>query len=161
MNILFVSDTYYPHVNGVYSFVCRIGPLLRARGHQVAVIAPATVRRFTKKEIGTIDVYGMPSLPVLLYPEVRVPVRLFLRSGIRRELKSFRPDVIHIQDHFLISREVIKLSREFDIPVIGTNHFIPENKLWCRFSKAITGLFSRDLWPRPICRICTGQAAVL
>lgn len=41
MKILFVSDTYYPHINGVYYFVCRIGPMLQEKGHEVAVIAPS------------------------------------------------------------------------------------------------------------------------
>lgn len=151
MNILFVSDTYYPHVNGVYYFVCRIGPLLRARGHRVAVIAPAEGYECTQKVIDTIDVYGMPSLPILIYPKMRFPVRLFLRPKIKKVLQSFRPDVIHVQDHFLLSREVIKMSKELEIPVIGTNHFMPENlttylpnkklrklaedKMWSKFSK--------------------------
>ena len=41
MRILFVCDTYYPQLNGVYYFVCRIAPLLQDRGHHVAVIAPS------------------------------------------------------------------------------------------------------------------------
>jgi 1,2-diacylglycerol 3-alpha-glucosyltransferase len=151
MNILFVSDTYYPHVNGVYHFVCRIAPLLRTRGHAVAVIAPAEGYKFTRKPIDTIDVYGMPSLPMLLYPGMRFPVRLGLRARVRKVIRIFKPDVIHVQDHFLLSREVIRLSRQLGIPVIGTNHFMPENltaylpagklrklaadKMWCKFSK--------------------------
>lgn len=151
MNILFVSDTYYPHVNGVYIFVCRIGPVLQARGHRVAVVAPADCRRFTRKVIDGIDVYGMPSFPVFLYPKVRVPIRFFLRQRVRRLLESIRPDVIHVQDHFLLSREVIAVGKKMGIPIVGTNHFMPENltaflparkwrqvaanKMWGSFSK--------------------------
>lgn len=151
MNILFVSDSYYPHVNGVYHFVCRIAPLLRERGHRVAVIAPAEGYEFNKKVIDTIDVYGVPSLPVLPYPKMRIPIGLFLGATIRKVVKGFQPDVIHVQDHFVLSREVIKLSRQLNIPVIGTNHFMPENlttylpyrrlrrmaaqRMWSQFSK--------------------------
>lgn len=127
MNILFVSDTYYPHVNGVYYFVCRIGPILRSRGHHVAVIAPAEGSRFTQKSVDSIDVYGMPSVPVFIYPRVRVPIPLNLHSRIRRLIRSLQPDVIHIQDHFMLSRVVLSVAREREIPVIATNHFMPEN----------------------------------
>jgi 1,2-diacylglycerol 3-alpha-glucosyltransferase len=151
MNILFVSDTYYPHVNGVYYFVCRIGPILRKRGHNVAVIAPAESSRFTKKVIDSIDVFGMPSIPILIYPKVRIPLPFFLRRRIRHLLSSFRPDVIHVQDHFRLSREVIAAGKHLGIPIVATNHFMPENltaflpskrwrqlaesKMWCGFSK--------------------------
>lgn len=151
MNILFVSDTYYPHVNGVYVFVCRIGPLLQSRGHRVAVVAPADCHRVTKKVIDKIDVYGMPSMPVFLYPKVRVAIRFLLRRRVRQLLDALRPDVIHVQDHFLLSREMIIVGKEMGIRIIGTNHFMPENltaylparkwreaaatKMWDSFSK--------------------------
>ena len=47
MNILFVSSSYYPHINGVYYFVCRVGPMLQQRGHKIAVIAPSESMNFS------------------------------------------------------------------------------------------------------------------
>ncbi len=58
MNILFVSSSYYPHINGVYYFVCRIGPMLQERGHKVAVIAPSESVHFSNKKIDNLDVCG-------------------------------------------------------------------------------------------------------
>lgn len=84
MNILFVSSTYYPHINGVYYFVCRIGPMLQDRGHKVAVIAPSESARFSHKKIDNLDVYGMPSLSVIVNPSVRVPIPFFLKSRIKK-----------------------------------------------------------------------------
>ena len=127
MKILFVSDTYYPHLNGVYYFVCRIGPLLQQKGHQVAVIAPSETMAVTRKKIDNIDVYGLPSVPVLLYPNFRLPVPVLLQARISRLLDSFKPDVIHIQDHFSITAAVVKVNAKYGIPIIGTNHFMPEN----------------------------------
>jgi 1,2-diacylglycerol 3-alpha-glucosyltransferase len=127
MRILFVSDTYYPHLNGVYYFVCRIAPLLQRNGHTVAVVAPSETMRFTRKVIDDIEVLGVPSLPVVLYPKVRVPIRFLLRSRIRALLDEFAPDVIHIQDHFLLGRTVVKVNKRTAIPIVGTNHFMPEN----------------------------------
>lgn len=127
MKILFVSDSYYPHINGVYYFVCRIGPLLQEKGHEVAVIAPSESIYSSQKKIDGLDVYGLPSLPVLNYPTVRLPIPLLLKSRINRIIQSFKPDIIHIQDHFFISKVVVQVNRELKIPIIGTNHFMPEN----------------------------------
>jgi 1,2-diacylglycerol 3-alpha-glucosyltransferase len=127
MKILFVSDTYYPHLNGVYYFVCRIAPLLQRNGHTVAVLAPSETMCFTRKMVDDIEVFGVPSLPVVLYPKVRVPIRFLLRSRVRALLDQFAPDVIHIQDHFLLGRTVLKANKRTAIPIMGTNHFMPEN----------------------------------
>ena len=50
MKILFVSETYYPHLNGVYYFVARLGPLLQQKGHQVAVVALSEKNEVVKKK---------------------------------------------------------------------------------------------------------------
>lgn len=148
MRILFVSDTYYPHLNGVYYFVCRIAPLLREHGHSVAVIAPSETMRFTRKIIDDIEVFGVPSVPVALYPKIRVPLNVGLRYRVRALIAEFAPDVIHVQDHFLLGRTVIKMSKQKGIPVMGTNHFMPENlTAWIR-SKRWTKIIERQLWSR-------------
>jgi glycosyltransferase involved in cell wall biosynthesis len=127
MKILFVSDTYYPHINGVYYFVCRIGPILQERGHQVAVIAPSGTNYDYQKKIDGLDVHGLASLSILLYPTIRIPVPLLLKSKIKTIIKNFEPDIIHIQDHFLISKAVLEVNKKLNIPIVGTNHFMPEN----------------------------------
>jgi 1,2-diacylglycerol 3-alpha-glucosyltransferase len=151
MRILFVSDTYYPHLNGVYYFVCRIAPLLQEKGHRVAVVAPSETTSFTKKWIDNIEVFGVPSVPILLYPKIRFPIPLLISSRVERLLKSWSPDVIHLQDHFLLSRAVLRANKRIGVPILGTNHFMPENLtslvrsekwkkrleklMWTRFSK--------------------------
>ncbi|MFI5187086.1 MAG: glycosyltransferase [Chitinophagales bacterium] len=127
MRILFVSDTYYPHINGVYYFVCRIGPLLQEKGHEIAVMAPSDSVRSSKKKIDNLDVYGLPSVSAIYYPSIRIPIPLFLKSRVSQIIQNFKPDIIHIQDHFSISKEVVRVNRHLKIPIIGTNHFMPEN----------------------------------
>jgi glycosyltransferase involved in cell wall biosynthesis len=141
MRILFVSDTYYPHINGVYYFVCRVAPLLRQKGHEVAVIAPSATIFSTKSKIDDIDVYGIPSLPILFYPNVRLPIPLLLKSRINSLLKKFKPDIIHIQDHFSISAAVVSVNKKQGTPIIGTNHFMPEN---------LTALIHSEKWKKKL-----------
>ncbi len=146
MRILFVSDTYYPHINGVYYFVCRIGPLLQEKGHEVAVIAPSGSMFSSQKKIDGLDVYGLPSLPVLKYPTIRLPFLLLLKSRINRIIQSFKPDIIHIQDHFLISKLVVQVNRDLKIPIMGTNHFMPENITVFLPGKYLKRRFEDFLW---------------
>lgn len=127
MKILFVSDSYYPHVNGVYYFVSRIAPLLKARGHDVAIIAPSGSMDSYKNKIDGLDVYCLASLPVPTYRSVRIAFPVNLKHRIRKVIQSFKPDIIHIQDHFNICKGAVEVSREFRIPVIATNHLMPEN----------------------------------
>src|SRR5665213_776168 len=127
MNILFVSSTYYPHINGVYYFVCRIGPLLQDRGHKVAVIAPSESAHYSHKKIDNLDVYGMPSVSVIINPSIHIPIPFFLKSRIKRIIENFKPDIIHIQDHFPLSKAVVNVNKNMKIPIIGSNHFMPEN----------------------------------
>ena len=144
MRILFVSDTYYPHLNGVYYFVCRIAPLLQKNGHSVAVLAPSETIRFTRKMIDGVEVFGVPSLPVGLYPNIRVSIPLLLRHRIRVLLEEFAPEVIHIQDHFLLARMVVKVNKRIGIPIMGTNHFMPEN---------LTALVRTERWEKRLERL--------
>jgi 1,2-diacylglycerol 3-alpha-glucosyltransferase len=141
MRILFVSDTYYPHLNGAYYFVCRIAPLLQERGHSVAVIAPSESIYATRKMIDNIDVFGIPSVPVVYYPKVRVPIPFLISSRIRRVLNSFNPDIIHIQDHFLLSKTVVAVNKRTGVPIVGTNHFMAEN---------LTALFHSEKWRKKL-----------
>ncbi len=139
MRILYVSDSYYPHINGVYYFVCRVGPLLQGKGHEIAVIAPSERMSSTFKKVDGLDVYGLPSMSVIFYPSVRVPVPFGLKKKIRKIIIDFKPDIIHIQDHFPICKAVVSVNRKLKIPIMGTNHFMPEN---------ITVFLRRQYWKK-------------
>ncbi len=148
MKILFVSDTYYPHLNGVYYFVCRIAPLLQERGHEVAVIAPSETMYATLNKIDNIDVYGIPSLPILLYPKVRLPITLLLATRLKKIIQDFKPDIIHLQDHFSITAAIVAANKGTGIPIIGTNHFMPENVTALFRSEKIKVTIANYMWRR-------------
>ena len=148
MRILFVSETYYPHLNGVYYFVARLGPLLQEKGHQVAVIAPSEKNELTKNSIDGMDVYGMPSLPLLYYPKLRFTVPVLLQSRMRRLINDFKPDVIHIQDHFILSKAVVAVNKKMHIPIVGTNHFMPENLTALFKNKMAKKMIESFMWSR-------------
>ncbi len=148
MRILFVSETYYPHLNGVYYFVCRVAPLLQAKGHTVAVIAPAENMKYAKKQIDGLDVHVMPSMPLPFYPKLRFVVSVSLQHRIQKVIEDFNPDIIHIQDHFVLSKAVIELNKKMHIPVIATNHFMPENITTMFNNQLIKKLIEEFMWKR-------------
>lgn len=128
MRILIACDTYYPHVNGASYFTQRLAHYLQKDGHDIAVIAPSTQLIKTKGIVQDILVYGVGSFPVPFYKGFRFTLFPFvIRSEVRRVIEEFKPDVIHIQSHFFIARTALAIGNEKHIPVVATNHFMPEN----------------------------------
>jgi glycosyltransferase involved in cell wall biosynthesis len=146
MKILFVSDTYYPHINGVYYFVCRIAPMLQEEGHEVAVIAPSESMSASFKKIDDIDVYGMPSFSFPFYRTIRLPLPFLKKYRLRKIIRKFNPDIIHLQDHFLISKSVLRINRKLKIPTIATNHFMAENLTMMVKGQKLKNYFEKFLW---------------
>ena len=126
MKILLASDTYYPHVNGASYFTQRLAKSLHQRGHTVLVIAPSRSTRTESFTRDNVQIYGVPTLPVTLHQNFRIASPVGLKK-IRKIVKEFQPDIVHIQGHFPICRRISRLAREFSIPIVATNHFMPEN----------------------------------
>jgi 1,2-diacylglycerol 3-alpha-glucosyltransferase len=127
VKILIASDTYPPDVNGAAYFSYRLAKVLAQRGHETWVICPSRgLRTQTSLQAG-VSVLGVHSFPLLLYPEFRFCPPFLVKRSIRKFLCECRPDVIHIQNHFLLSNAVFEVAQELGIPVMGTNHMMPEN----------------------------------
>jgi 1,2-diacylglycerol 3-alpha-glucosyltransferase len=127
MKILISTDTYFPQVNGASYFTQRLAYNLQKHGHEVRVIAPSQTLKDTDTVINTVRVFGVHSYPVLFYPKFRFCVLFFKNKFVRKIIADFQPDIVHIQGHFSISRMVVKIADETRIPIIATNHFMPEN----------------------------------
>lgn len=129
MRVLIASDTYYPHVNGASYFTQRLAHALCERGHEVAVVAPGSSLWPTHETHGKVHFYGVRSFPVFLVPKFRFV--LPVASGIGRRaaaaIEEFKPDIVHIQMHFPVSRTVLRAAARQNIPVVATNHFMPDN----------------------------------
>jgi 1,2-diacylglycerol 3-alpha-glucosyltransferase len=127
MKVLIASDTYYPHVNGASYFTQRLAAALAERGHEVAVISPSlTFRNDTGLRHG-VKLYGVRSFPFLIVPEFRFVLPWIINHRIAEAIDDFKPDIVHIQMHFFISRQVLKTAQRRNIPVVATNHFMPDN----------------------------------
>ena len=126
MRILLATDTYYPDVNGAAYFTYRLATILSQRGHNVFVMCPSRSFRNTVSNDNAVTVYGIRSIPIPIYRNFRISP-LFIPRSVTRAVKEISPDIVHIQNHFLIGKEVVSAAKRLGIPAIGTNHFMPEN----------------------------------
>ena len=126
MKILIATDTYYPDVNGAAYFTYRLATTLAERGHNVSAMCPSRSMKNTVSNHGRVTVYGIRSIHLPVYQDFRISA-LFISRTIKSAVKKISPDIVHIQNHFLIGKEVVSAAKKLGIPVMGTNHFMPEN----------------------------------
>jgi glycosyltransferase involved in cell wall biosynthesis len=130
MRILFGTDTYHPDVNGASYFTQRLAAGLIERDHEVRVLCPSHAWRSMPGEHAGVETVTIASVPVPRYPELRFSPPYPRRAArLREALRDFQPDLVHCQNHFFLSRALMRTARRLGVPVVATNHFVPENIL--------------------------------
>jgi 1,2-diacylglycerol 3-alpha-glucosyltransferase len=124
MDILFISDVFFPRVNGVSTSINTFATELRALGHQVTLIAPS----YTDEDKQEEWIVRVPSHKIYFDPEDRL-----MNFG---KLKALLPwirdkhfDVIHIHTPFTAHYVGIHFGKKLDIPVVETYHTFFEDYL--------------------------------
>jgi len=124
MKILFISDVYFPRINGVSTSIRTFVEQMQGLGHEVHLIAPdygvATQDESWVKRIPARSIYFDPEDKLMKYGEVlqRLP-------GLRRE----RYDIVHIHTPFVAHYVGLKLARELNVPCVETYHTFFEDYL--------------------------------
>lgn len=125
MKILIASDLHWPTINGVATFSRNLAQGLAALGHEVVVIAPSqTGKKYKEVDVNHI-IYRTVSVPFPFYQNFKISLTP-LRE-VKKIINEFDPDVIHIQMPLLIGQAVMKYGNKLGIPIVSTNHAIPEN----------------------------------
>lgn len=149
MKIVLATDNYYPNINGASVFAMRLARKLKDRGHEVLVIAPGASHKTQYSEHDGVRIFGLTSFP---FKGIWIPYPLFVARKIRKALKDFQPDIVHLQCHFLVGRATFLEARKLKIPVVGTNHFMPENlSHYLHLPKPLEHLLNRLAW-KHFCR---------
>jgi glycosyltransferase involved in cell wall biosynthesis len=124
MNILFISDVFFPRVNGVSTSINTFATELIALGHQVTLIAPS----YTDEDKQEEWIVRVPSHKIYFDPEDRL-----MNFG---KLKALLPwirdkhfDIIHIHTPFTAHYVGIHFGKKLDIPVVETYHTFFEDYL--------------------------------
>ncbi|MGC8633290.1 MAG: glycosyltransferase [Candidatus Limnocylindrales bacterium] len=124
MRILMAARTSDPTTSGSALFTFRLAAGLHGAGHEVVLLAAAPRSRAR----GPVQVSVVTSVPLWPFSTVeRIP--LLPRRHVEAVMDCLQPDVVHVQDHFLVSRATIDVACQRGVPVLATNHFLPDNVL--------------------------------
>ncbi|WP_397334476.1 glycosyltransferase [Nonomuraea sp. 3-1Str] len=121
--VLISTDTYPPDVNGTAYFTHRLATGLAARGNEVHVICQSDAGPAGADVVDGVIVHRLRSAPLVVHPTMRVTVP----TRLDRLMNSIDPDVLHSQGHFVVGRAAIAAARRRGVPVVATNHFMPDN----------------------------------
>jgi 1,2-diacylglycerol 3-alpha-glucosyltransferase len=135
MNVLMVSDVYFPRINGVSSSIADTAQVLRRFGANVKLIAPAYEGQEADDEI-----YRVPGRVVPCDPEDRIMNWRDLRQRVD-EVAAWC-DVVHVHTPFWAHYAGLRASRRQGVPLVSTYHTLFEEY----FPHYLPGL------PRPLLR---------
>lgn len=127
MRICIPAETYAPEVNGAAKFAQRLAEGLAARGHDVHVVAPSASGMPSSTVENGVTVHRVKSHRWYLHPTWMICMPWETKPALAELLDRIRPDVVHTQAHFVIGRYAFSEARKRGIPVVATNHFMPDN----------------------------------
>lgn len=131
--MLLANDTYPPQLNGAAVATQRLAKGLTERGHQVAVVAPSMAYRdevHQDPSCGGVTVHRVKSFTTKpIHPDFRIVSVARIGAKLERIFRHVDPDIVHIQNHFILGKGCLKQGRKLGLPVVGTNHFMPDNVL--------------------------------
>lgn len=125
MKILIASDLHYPTINGVATFSRNLAKGLADRGHEVLVIAPSQTGKHYKEVDGNHVIHRTVAVPFPFYQNFRISLKP--DRAVKKIIDEFEPDVIHIQMLLGIGQAAMKYGNKVGIPIVSTNHAMPEN----------------------------------
>lgn len=116
MNVLMMSNTYKPFVGGVERSIEGFARELRARGHEVLIVAPD----FPDQPEHENDVVRVPAIQRFNGTDfsVQLPVPGILSS----RLDKFKPDLVHSHHPYLVGDTALRVGRRRGVPVVFTFH---------------------------------------
>ena len=161
MTVLIAADTYPPDVNGAAVFCYRLARALHQRGHDVHVVAARNdAGPDSVEQTEEATVHRLQSVHAPTHEYYRLVFPWHARRSIGRLLDEIRPDVVHVQCHYMIGEAAINEAERRRIRTIATNHFMPEN-LWpfLPFPQWFRDIVSKNSW-RDMGRLMGKAAAV-
>lgn len=120
MKIVFLTNTYLPHVGGVARSVSSFAAHYRKQGHEVLIVAPE-FSEAPEDETGVIRVPAIQN-----FNGSDFSVALPIPTGLTDTIKEFAPDLIHSHHPFLLGSTAVRLARYLNVPLVFTHHTLYE-----------------------------------
>ena len=127
--VMIGADTFPPDVNGAARFAGRLASGLAARGHEVHVVAPSLTGPAGTDRVGAVTVHHLRSHAWPGRPQLRFCLPWQVRRSTAELVDLVDPDVVHVQGHFPVCRALLARAGRQGIPVVATNHVVPDNFL--------------------------------
>lgn len=135
MNILLVTESYWPNADGGALFERRLALGMAAKGHKVSIWAPAKDFSNYQEVDGDTTIYRERAITLLFNRKYKVSFWPSLHT--KKIFQATKPDVIHIHNPSLLGLTAQRYARKHGIPIVATNHLMPENILlnlkWTKF----------------------------
>ncbi|GAA3405412.1 glycosyltransferase [Pseudarthrobacter polychromogenes] len=148
LTILIAADTYPPHINGAAQFGYRLAKGMTGRGHNVHVLAcrADNGKSFTEfRPEGTVHRLRSHGVPTHEYFRICLPWEI--KKEISLLFDRVKPDVVHIQSHYMIGEHVLYEAVKRGVRIVATNHFMPENlNPFLPFPQWFKGIIGRISW---------------
>lgn len=125
MNVLMLSDVFFPRINGVSTSIDTFRGSLPQYGIESTLIAPAYPATW-QDDARTVRI---PSRYLPLDPEDRIMQRGQIRK-LLPQLRALAPGVVHIQTPFIAHYAGIELSQALGVPCMATYHTFFEEYLY-------------------------------
>ena len=123
---ILIAGQSYSDGNGQGCFTLRLAENLVKQGHQVKMLMPSDRLKSYSVNINGVQVEGIAAIHIsILHPAIYITP--LPSPYVKSIFKDFVPDMVHIQDHYFLCQTVAQEARRRHTPLIGTNHFLPEN----------------------------------
>lgn len=128
LDLVIVSETYPPEVNGVAMTIGRLVASLRAAGHRVRVVRPRQASDGADDAADSRNAAAHPGHGDLLLPGLPLPGYAGLRLGLpaRARLceawRAARPDVVHVVTEGPLGASAVSAAHTLGIPVTSGFH---------------------------------------
>ena len=117
LNILMISDVFFPRVNGVSTSIQTFTESFLAEGHKVTLIAPD----YPDKHLAEFPIIRIPSSKLPFDPEDRLMSKRKI-SRLLPQLEKQQFDIVHIQTPFVAHYAGVNLAKKLGIPCVVSYH---------------------------------------
>ena len=119
MKVLITTDLYTTATNGVVTSVRNLSRELLDAGHEVKILTLSDTIHSHKEG----DIYYIHSMPLKVYPDVRMPLpRSSHSQKLLKEIILWKPDIIHSQCEFFSFHYARRIAKRTGAPLVHTYH---------------------------------------
>lgn len=120
MKIAIFTDAFLPKIDGIAVSIDHLVRILGTKGHEFLIFCPS----YGEKDFYQIgphtEIIRFKNFPLPSYPDVKVV--LPSRKKIKKAMKEFQPQLVHVHTPGLIGKYGSNLAKKYNLPLVSTYH---------------------------------------